>query len=255
VCPCSSSHSLLGRFSHLHCSSSHSLLGRFSHLHCSSSHALLGRFSHLHCSSSHSLLGRSSHLHCSSSHALLGRFSHLHCSGSHSLLGRSSHLHCGSHSLLGRFSHLHSSPKSTYAQYLSVSPCTQAMMRPCYSAIANHAAGGKPAIVFVPTRKHVRLTALDLLTSAAADGNQHRYWAGMASAVCLRGVGGSGLDIPSNWRADTGYGRTSGGEQSGYGDRMVSLLFVVVPFIHPLHPPSSPPPNTHTNTSALLERQ
>eukprot|EP00879_Flechtneria_rotunda_P006108 GHRR01006421.1.p1 GENE.GHRR01006421.1~~GHRR01006421.1.p1 ORF type:complete len:1855 (+),score=687.13 GHRR01006421.1:742-6306(+) len=51
----------------------------------------------------------------------------------------------------------------------------QAMMRPCYSAILNHAAGGKPAIVFVPTRKHVRLTALDLLTSAAADGQQHRF--------------------------------------------------------------------------------
>ncbi|WIA19957.1 hypothetical protein OEZ85_005838 [Tetradesmus obliquus] len=51
----------------------------------------------------------------------------------------------------------------------------QAMMRPCYSAILNHAAGGKPAIVFVPTRKHVRLTALDLLTSAASDGAQHRF--------------------------------------------------------------------------------
>lgn len=57
---------------------------------------------------------------------------------------------------------------------LSVSHSLQAMMRPCYSAILNHAAGGKPAIVFVPTRKHVRLTALDLLTSAAADGDQHR---------------------------------------------------------------------------------
>jgi hypothetical protein len=48
------------------------------------------------------------------------------------------------------------------------------MMRPTYSAIQHHAAGGKPAIVFVPTRKHVRLTALDMLTSAAADGDQHR---------------------------------------------------------------------------------
>jgi hypothetical protein len=56
------------------------------------------------------------------------------------------------------------------------------MMRPCYSAILNHAAGGKPAIVFVPTRKHVRLTALDLLTSAAADGAQHR-WAATAQGV------------------------------------------------------------------------
>jgi hypothetical protein len=50
----------------------------------------------------------------------------------------------------------------------------QAMMRPCYSALLTHAGADKPAIVFVPTRKHVRLTALDLLTSAAADGNQHR---------------------------------------------------------------------------------
>lgn len=51
----------------------------------------------------------------------------------------------------------------------------QAMMRPCYSAILTHAGADKPAIVFVPTRKHVRLTALDLLTSAAADGNQYRW--------------------------------------------------------------------------------
>lgn len=66
---------------------------------------------------------------------------------------------------------------------LRVSSCPQAMMRPCYSAIVNHAAGGKPAIVFVPTRKHVRLTALDLLTSAAADGNQHRYICTWASPI------------------------------------------------------------------------
>jgi pre-mRNA-splicing helicase BRR2 len=52
--------------------------------------------------------------------------------------------------------------------------CPQAMMRPCYSAILTHATPDKPAIVFVPTRKHVRLTAVDLLTSAAADGNPHR---------------------------------------------------------------------------------
>lgn len=64
------------------------------------------------------------------------------------------------------------------ASHVCCSQCSsQAMMRPCYSAILNHAAGGKPAIVFVPTRKHVRLTALDLLTSAAADGDQHRWGA------------------------------------------------------------------------------
>jgi hypothetical protein len=48
------------------------------------------------------------------------------------------------------------------------------MQRPTYAAITTHAAGGKPALVFVPTRKHARLTALDLLTSAAADGDQYR---------------------------------------------------------------------------------
>lgn len=47
---------------------------------------------------------------------------------------------------------------------------TQAMSRPTYSAICSHAAGQKPALVFVPTRKHARLAALDLLTYAAADG-------------------------------------------------------------------------------------
>jgi hypothetical protein len=65
-------------------------------------------------------------------------------------------------------------PRATVSRVLRSIHFTQAMMRPCYSAILNHAAGGKPAIVFVPTRKHVRLTALDLLTSAAADGDQHR---------------------------------------------------------------------------------
>ena len=46
----------------------------------------------------------------------------------------------------------------------------QAMARPAYNAICNHAAGQKPALVFVPTRKHAKLAALDLLTFAAADG-------------------------------------------------------------------------------------
>lgn len=51
----------------------------------------------------------------------------------------------------------------------------QAMARPAYSAVAAHARGGKPAILFVPTRKHARLTALDLLTYAAADGQPKRF--------------------------------------------------------------------------------
>ena len=51
----------------------------------------------------------------------------------------------------------------------------QAMARPAYSAVVAHARGGKPAILFVPTRKHARLTALDLLTYAAADGQPTRF--------------------------------------------------------------------------------
>jgi len=51
----------------------------------------------------------------------------------------------------------------------------QAMARPAYSAVAGRARGGRPAILFVPTRKHARLTALDLLTYAAADGQPRRF--------------------------------------------------------------------------------
>jgi hypothetical protein len=51
----------------------------------------------------------------------------------------------------------------------------QAMARPAYSAVAARARGGRPAILFVPTRKHARLTALDLLTYAAADGQPRRF--------------------------------------------------------------------------------
>jgi pre-mRNA-splicing helicase BRR2 len=45
-----------------------------------------------------------------------------------------------------------------------------AMARPAYRAVRAHAPAGAPAIVFVPTRRHARLAALDLLTQAAADG-------------------------------------------------------------------------------------
>ncbi|PON73250.1 U5 small nuclear ribonucleoprotein 200 kDa helicase [Trema orientale] len=45
----------------------------------------------------------------------------------------------------------------------------QAMTKPTYTAIVQHAKNGKPAIVYVPTRKHVRLTAVDLMTYSSAD--------------------------------------------------------------------------------------
>ncbi|KAL4570790.1 hypothetical protein LXL04_026453 [Taraxacum kok-saghyz] len=40
----------------------------------------------------------------------------------------------------------------------------QAMSKPTYTAIVQHAKNSKPAIVYVPTRKHARLTAVDLMT-------------------------------------------------------------------------------------------
>jgi len=57
----------------------------------------------------------------------------------------------------------------------------QAMARPLFAAITAHAAprdGGeepRPAIVFVPSRKHAKLAALDLLTLASAEGAPQRF--------------------------------------------------------------------------------
>ncbi|KAD2067453.1 hypothetical protein E3N88_41917 [Mikania micrantha] len=45
----------------------------------------------------------------------------------------------------------------------------QAMSKPTYTAIVQHAKNKKPAIVFVPTRKHTRLTAVDLMTYSIAE--------------------------------------------------------------------------------------
>ncbi|XP_009787289.1 DExH-box ATP-dependent RNA helicase DExH12-like [Nicotiana tabacum] len=45
----------------------------------------------------------------------------------------------------------------------------QAMAKPTYTAIVQHARKGKPAIVYVPTRKHARLTAVDLMTYSSMD--------------------------------------------------------------------------------------
>lgn len=48
----------------------------------------------------------------------------------------------------------------------------QAMTKPTYTAIMQHAKNGKPAVVFVPTRKHAQLTAVDLMTYSNADGGE-----------------------------------------------------------------------------------
>uniref|UniRef100_A0A914ZDG7 U5 small nuclear ribonucleoprotein 200 kDa helicase n=1 Tax=Panagrolaimus superbus TaxID=310955 RepID=A0A914ZDG7_9BILA len=52
-----------------------------------------------------------------------------------------------------------------------------AMVRPVYSAVVRH--GGKvrpkPALIFVPSRRQTRTTAVDLLTYAVADRQSHRF--------------------------------------------------------------------------------
>jgi pre-mRNA-splicing helicase BRR2 len=50
-----------------------------------------------------------------------------------------------------------------------------AMTKPTYTAIAQHAKNGKPTLVFVPTRKLVRLTAMDLMTYSSAESGEKSF--------------------------------------------------------------------------------
>ena len=67
---------------------------------------------------------------------------------------------------------------------------TSAMARPAYTAVSNTLkeaatpADAKSAILFVPTRKQARLTALDLLTYAAADGEPNRFLQARHATLC-----------------------------------------------------------------------
>lgn len=49
----------------------------------------------------------------------------------------------------------------------------QAMTKPTYTAILQNAKNGAPAVVFVPTRKHARMTAADLMTYSSVDSEQN----------------------------------------------------------------------------------
>nr|XP_023027359.1 putative U5 small nuclear ribonucleoprotein 200 kDa helicase [Leptinotarsa decemlineata] len=50
-----------------------------------------------------------------------------------------------------------------------------AMAKPVYNAILRHSPH-KPVIVFVPTRKQARMTAIDLLTYAVAEGHEKKFF-------------------------------------------------------------------------------
>jgi pre-mRNA-splicing helicase BRR2 len=59
----------------------------------------------------------------------------------------------------------------------SYGPRLLAMSRPTYTACSQYSAGkpGRPALVFVPSRKQAQLTAVDLITYAAADGQPDKF--------------------------------------------------------------------------------
>ncbi|CAI0434744.1 unnamed protein product [Linum tenue] len=49
----------------------------------------------------------------------------------------------------------------------------QAMTKPTYTSIVQHAKNGKPALVYVPTRKYVKTTAEDLMSYSAVDNSEN----------------------------------------------------------------------------------
>lgn len=51
------------------------------------------------------------------------------------------------------------------------------MVRPVYSAVVRHGGKVKPksALIFVPSRRQARSTAVDLLTLALADRQENRF--------------------------------------------------------------------------------
>jgi pre-mRNA-splicing helicase BRR2 len=53
------------------------------------------------------------------------------------------------------------------------------MAKPVFNAVVGHGGPeGKPAIVIVPSRKQAQLTAIDLITYAAASGEPLRFFHG-----------------------------------------------------------------------------
>ncbi len=65
------------------------------------------------------------------------------------------------------------------------------MAKPVYNAVVGHGgAEGKPAIVIVPSRKQAQLTAIDLITYAAASGAPLRFFHGGEEADAEELVGG-----------------------------------------------------------------
>lgn len=62
-------------------------------------------------------------------------------------------------------------------------PRMQAMNRPAYSAILRYSPS-KPVLVFVSSRRQTRLTAMDLIRLASADGNPHKFVRSASVTAC-----------------------------------------------------------------------
>lgn len=76
------------------------------------------------------------------------------------------------------------------------------MAKPVYHAITKHSPK-KPVIVFVPSRKQTRLTAIDILTTCAADIQRQRWgWPGSAHVFLFGlalGVAPGRVARPEGW--------------------------------------------------------
>jgi pre-mRNA-splicing helicase BRR2 len=102
-----------------------------------------------------------------------------------------------------------------------------AMARPAYAACASAVSTpGRSALIFVPSRKQAQLTAIDLISFAAAEGKTDRFVRGRASATAieaaLTAAGVEDAALATCLRAGVGY--TYEGQRAG--ERMlVERLF------------------------------
>lgn len=89
-------------------------------------------------------------------------------------------LGCSSHATFNFHPNVRPVPLELHIQSFNVTHTAtrlDTMAKPTYNALVKHAGvlRPKPALVFVPTRRQSRLTAIDLLTFAAADNNPNRF--------------------------------------------------------------------------------
>jgi pre-mRNA-splicing helicase BRR2 len=109
-----------------------------------------------------------------------------------------------------------------------------AMTKPAFTALAA-AARGDPAIVFVPSRKQTQLTAIDIMTYAAASGQPSRFLAEGIDPSALNGVLEADIRDPAlRETLPMGIGFVHGGMKAAersrvealYADGVIQVLIV-----------------------------